>query len=52
MKSTKHRRSLKLLCYEAYPTQIEAMRRELYLKTSDGRKELRIRLKETLKRYQ
>ena len=43
--STKHRLPLKLLCYEAYLTKNEALRREKYLKSSDGRKELRIRLK-------
>ena len=44
VKSTKHRRSLKLLCYEAYQTKQEAERRERFLKTSDGRVNLRKRL--------
>ncbi len=51
VKSTHHRRPLVLLCYEAYSTNIEALAREKYLKTSDGRKELRIRLKVTLVKY-
>ncbi|MFC1638991.1 GIY-YIG nuclease family protein [Patescibacteria group bacterium] len=44
VKSTKRRRPLVLLCYEAYATKRDALRRERYLKSSDGRKELRIRL--------
>ena len=52
VKSTCFRRPLVLLCYEAYPTKKEAETRERYLKTSDGRKELRIRLKVTLAKYQ
>ncbi|KKQ27027.1 MAG: hypothetical protein US42_C0016G0012 [Candidatus Magasanikbacteria bacterium GW2011_GWC2_37_14] len=50
--STKHRRPLSLICYEAYPTKTEALLREKYLKTSDGRKEIRVRLKITLQKYQ
>jgi putative endonuclease len=44
VKSTKHRLPLKLMCYEAYLTKKEAERRELYLKSSDGKKDLRKRL--------
>ena len=51
VESTRHRRPLALLCYEAYPTKAEAQAREKYLKTSDGRKELKIRLKVTLQKY-
>jgi len=49
--STRNRRPLKLLCYECYLTRSEAMKRERYLKSSDGRKELRIRLAFTLSRF-
>jgi hypothetical protein len=35
---------MKLICYEAYLTKREAERREKYLKTSDGRKDLRKRI--------
>ncbi len=49
--STCFRRPLLLVCYEAYPTKTEALAREKYLKTSDGRKELKIRLKITLQKY-
>ena len=49
--STKNRRPLRLMLYEAYPTKTEAQRRERYLKSSDGKKELRIRLSVSLKPY-
>jgi putative endonuclease len=51
VESTQNRRPLKLICYECYPTKIEAQRREKYLKSSDGRKELKIRLAVSLKKY-
>ena len=44
VKSTKHRLPIKLICYEAYLTKEEAEKRELYLKSSDGKKDLRKRL--------
>lgn len=46
--STKNRRPLKILGYETYLTKHEAGMREKYLKTSDGRKEMRIRFKQSL----
>ena len=46
--STKNRRPLKLLGYEVYLTKNEAGMREKYLKTSDGRKEMKIRFKQSL----
>jgi putative endonuclease len=48
VESTKNRVPLKLLCYEAYNTKEEAARREEYLKTSDGRKDIRKRIIESL----
>ena len=51
VESTRHRRPLKLICYECYPTRTEALRREKYLKSNDGRKEIRIRLSVTLSKY-
>jgi putative endonuclease len=48
VESTKHRLPMKLLCYEAYNTKEEAARREEYLKTSDGRKDIRKRIIESL----
>lgn len=43
--STKKRKPLKLICYEAYLTKKESMAREKYLKSNNARKELRIRCK-------
>ena len=48
VESTKNRVPLKLLCYEAYNAKEEAARREEYLKTSDGRKDIRKRIVESL----
>jgi len=48
VESTKNRLPLKLMCYEAYNTKEEAARREEYLKTSDGRKDIRKRIIESL----
>jgi len=44
VKSTKNRLPVKLICYEAYLTKKEAERREIFLKSSDGKKDLRKRL--------
>ena len=44
VKSTKHRQPMKLICYEAYLTKNEAEKREIFLKSSDGKKDLRKRL--------
>ena len=49
VKSTKSRLPIKLLCYEAYPTKKEALLRERYLKSSDGKKDIRKRLQYSLK---
>jgi len=48
VKSTKHRLPMKLICYEAYQTKEEAARREGFLKTSDGRKDIRRRIIESM----
>jgi len=47
--STRNRRPLSLVCYEAYQFKKEALRREKFLKSSDGKKDLRKRLIESLK---
>ncbi|MBU1037280.1 GIY-YIG nuclease family protein [Patescibacteria group bacterium] len=44
VKSTRYRLPIKLLCYEVYGYKIEAMKREKFLKSSDGKKDLRRRL--------
>ena len=51
VESTKNRRPLKLICYECYLTETEALRREKYLKSSDGKKDLYKRLPITLSKY-
>ena len=48
VESTKNRVPLRLLCYEAYNTKEEAARREEFLKTSDGRKDIKKRVVESL----
>ena len=50
VKSTKNRLPLKLICYEAYLTKEEAQKRERYLKSSDGRKEMYIRFAKSLEK--
>jgi len=44
VKSTKHRLPLRLICYETYIYKKEAEKREKYLKSSDGKKEIYKRL--------
>ena len=46
--STKNRRPLRLIGYEAYKTKSEAQRREKFLKTSDGKKDIKKRFIESL----
>lgn len=48
VESTRGRRPLRLVGYEAYLTKSEAAKREKYLKTSDGKRELKIRFKLSL----
>ena len=43
--STKYRRPLRLVCYEAYIDKETAMKREKFLKTSDGKLDMNRRLK-------
>lgn len=50
VKATKHRRPLKLIYYEAYAEESDARRRERYLKGGNGRGELKIQLKDILKK--
>ena len=46
--STKFRRPLKLLYYEAHTNKSDAFRREKYLKSGMGKRDLRNRLREGL----
>jgi len=48
VESTRSRRPLEMLCYEAYNYKEEAEQREKYLKSSDGKKDLRKRLTKSL----
>ena len=46
--STKYRRPLRLICYEACLNKYDALRREKYLKTGMGKRYLQNRLKQSL----
>jgi putative endonuclease len=48
VKATKQRRPLKLIYYEAYIKELDARRREIYLKGGHGKSTLKIQLKEIL----
>ena len=50
VKSTRNRLPVKLLWYEAYFTKKETLLREKYLKSSDGKKDIRRRLKYSLEK--
>ena len=49
VKATKYRRPLDLIYYEAYRCELDARRREIYLKGGKGKSELKIQLKEIFK---
>jgi putative endonuclease len=46
--STRYRRPLEVIFYEAFKQRADAKRREKYFKTSKGKSSLRIMLQETL----
>jgi putative endonuclease len=46
VRSTKHARPWELIYYEEYPTRAEAVRRERFLKSGQGREELKRILKD------
>lgn len=48
VESTKHKRPLKLVHYEAYLIKADAERREKFLKTTEGKRLLRMQIKEIL----
>lgn len=48
--STKHRRPIKLIFYEAFSAREDAIRRERYFKTSKGKSTLDIMLRESIKK--
>jgi len=47
--TTKRYESLRLIFYEAFSSKSDAIRREQYLKTSKGKKTLRLMLRESTK---
>ncbi|KKQ97395.1 MAG: hypothetical protein UT24_C0008G0093 [Candidatus Woesebacteria bacterium GW2011_GWB1_39_12] len=49
VKATKFRRPVKLIYYEAYSRELDARRREKYLKGGNGRDVMKVQLKEILK---
>ena len=49
IQSTKSRKPLKLIFYEAFSNKEDAIRRERYFKTTKGKTTLRIMLRESLK---
>lgn len=49
VKATKYRRPLKLIYYEAYTEELDARRREKYLKGGKGKSELKIQLQTALR---
>ena len=49
VKATKYRLPVKLIHYEAFIKEIDAKRRELYLKGGNGKKEIEVLLKNYFK---
>lgn len=49
VKSTKYKRPLKLIHYEAYLLKSDALRREKFLKTTEGKRLLKQQLRDFLK---
>lgn len=47
--STKHRRPIKLIYYESYLSQVDAKKREIYLKGGNGHSQLKIQLESSFK---
>ena len=48
VKSTKYRKELKLIFYEAFLSEKDAKRREKYFKTTKGKKSLKLILRESI----
>jgi len=48
VKATKNRRPIELIYYEAFADEIDARRREIYLKGGNGKASMKIQLKEIL----
>ncbi|MBD3311342.1 MAG: GIY-YIG nuclease family protein [Candidatus Magasanikbacteria bacterium] len=50
VKSTKNRRPIKLIHYEAYVEKSDAKRREKFLKTTEGKRLLKMQLRDLLQK--
>ncbi len=50
VKATKHRRPLRLIYYESYFSELDARRREKYLKGGNGREQMKQQLKDVFKK--
>jgi len=48
VKSTKNKLPVSLIYYESYLSKQDSINREIYLKTGDGRREIRKQLKNTI----
>ncbi len=51
VESTKHKRPLQVIHYELYALKSDAERREKYLKTSDGKRDIKRQLADLLKKH-
>ena len=49
--STRNRRPLRLIHYEAYALKTDAMRRERFLKTTEGKRLLRMQIRDILRQH-
>ena len=49
--STKHKRPLSLVAYEAYLLKSDAIRREKFLKTTEGKRLLKLQIKDVLEEF-
>jgi len=50
VKSTKNRRPIKLIAYEAYLFKSDCLRREKFLKTTEGKRSLKLQLKDCIQK--
>ncbi|OGH77794.1 MAG: hypothetical protein A2469_00945 [Candidatus Magasanikbacteria bacterium RIFOXYC2_FULL_40_16] len=49
VKATKNYRPIKLIYYEAFCVKLDTIRREKYLKTTQGKRMIKLMLKESIK---
>ncbi len=51
VESTRYRKNLELVFYEAFKSKADALRRGKYFKTTKGKRSLKLMMKETLESY-